>query len=46
MPSGRRKGLREQFDVFGKRLMPVLNDLGIELAGEPEMLKVHNIIER
>jgi hypothetical protein len=37
---------REQFDVFGKRLMPVLNDLGIELADEPEMLKVHNIIER
>jgi len=37
---------REQFDVFGKRLMPVLKDVGIELADEPEMLKVHNIIER
>jgi hypothetical protein len=37
---------REQFDVFGKRLMPVLKELGIELAGEPEMLKVHSIIER
>jgi hypothetical protein len=37
---------REQFDVFGKRLMPVLNDLGIELAGQPEMLKIHHIIER
>ena len=36
---------REQFDVFGKRLMPVLNDLGIELSGEPEMLEVHNIIQ-
>jgi hypothetical protein len=23
-----------------------LTDVGVELAGEPEMLKVHNIIER
>ena len=37
---------REQFDVFGKRLMPMLKDVGIELADEPEMLEVHNIIER
>jgi hypothetical protein len=37
---------REQFDTFGKTLRPVLTDVGVELAGEPEMLKVHNIIER
>ena len=37
---------REEFDAFGTRLMPVLKDVGIELAGEPEMLEVHNIIER
>jgi hypothetical protein len=37
---------REQFDAFGKTLRPVLTDVGVELAGEPEMLKVHNIIER
>jgi quinol monooxygenase YgiN len=37
---------REQFDAFGKTLMPVLTDVGVELAGEPEMLEVHNIIER
>ena len=37
---------REQFDAFGKHLMPVLKDAGIELAGEPEMLEVHNIIKR
>jgi hypothetical protein len=36
----------EQFDAFGKRLMPVLSDVGIELAGEPEMLEIHNIIQR
>jgi hypothetical protein len=37
---------REQFDAFGERLMPVLKDVGIELAGEPEVLEVHNIIRR
>ena len=37
---------REQFDAFGERLMPILKDVGIELAGEPEMLEVHNIIRR
>src|SRR6266508_2488685 len=37
---------REQFDAFGERLMPVLKDVGIELAGEPEMLEIHNIIKR
>jgi hypothetical protein len=37
---------REQFDAFGERLMPVLNEVGIELSGEPEMLEIHNIIKR
>jgi hypothetical protein len=37
---------REQFDAFGVRLMPVLKDVGIELEGEPQMLEVHNIIQR
>ena len=36
---------REQFDAFGQRLMPVLNEVGIE-PGEPEMLEIHNIIKR
>jgi hypothetical protein len=37
---------REQFDAFGKRLMPVLKDVGIELSGEPETLEIENIIKR
>jgi hypothetical protein len=37
---------REQFDAFGKRLMPILSDVGVKLAGEPEMLEIHNIIQR
>jgi hypothetical protein len=37
---------REQFEAFGKRLMPVLKDVGIELSGEPETLEIENIIKR
>jgi hypothetical protein len=37
---------REKFDAFAERLMPVLDDVGIQLSGEPEMLEVHNIIKR
>jgi hypothetical protein len=37
---------REQFDAFGKRLMPVLTDAGVELDGEPELLEVHNLLQR
>jgi hypothetical protein len=37
---------REQFDAGVERLMPVLTDVGIELEGQPEMLEVHNIIQR
>jgi hypothetical protein len=37
---------REQFEKFGQRLMPILADVGIELAGEPEILEVYNIIKR
>jgi hypothetical protein len=36
---------REQFEAFGERLMPVLEDVGIE-PGKPEMLEIHNIIKR
>ena len=37
---------REQFDAFGQRLMPILSDVGVELAGEPEIFEVVNIIKR
>jgi hypothetical protein len=37
---------RAQMDTFGERLMPVLKDVGIELSGEPEVVEIHNIIER
>jgi len=37
---------REQFEAFGQRLMPILAENGIELAGAPEVFEVHNIIKR
>ena len=34
---------KEQFEAFGKRLMPLLAEAGIEFSGEPEILEVHSI---
>ena len=34
------------FEAFGERLMPILAANGIELAGPPELLEVHNVIKR
>ena len=36
---------KAQFDAFGKRLMPILEDVGID-PGAPEVLEIHNIIRR
>jgi hypothetical protein len=36
----------EQFETFGQRLMPILTAAGVELAGPPEILEIHNIIKR
>jgi hypothetical protein len=36
----------EQFEAFGERLMPILTEGGVELAGPPEVIEVHNIIKR
>jgi hypothetical protein len=35
-----------QFEAFGERLMPILAESGIELAGPPEIVEIHNIIKR
>jgi hypothetical protein len=37
---------REQMDAFGEKLMPVLSDAGIEMAGEPQVFEVHNLERR
>lgn len=37
---------REQLEAFGERLMPILAEIGIEFAGDPEIFEVHNIVKR
>jgi hypothetical protein len=37
---------KEQLEAFGQRLMPILHEGGIELAGPPEIVEIHNIIRR
>ena len=37
---------QEQFEAFGQRLMPILTESGVELAGPPEVVAIHNIIKR
>ncbi len=36
----------EQFEAFGQRLMPILSQGGVELAGPPQIIEIHNIIKR
>ncbi|MGH2745264.1 MAG: hypothetical protein ACRDN8_22800 [Thermoleophilaceae bacterium] len=36
---------REQLESFGQRLMPILEEVGIN-PGDPEILEIHNIISR
>ena len=36
---------QEQFEAFAARLMPILEELGVD-PGEPEVLPVHNIVKR
>jgi hypothetical protein len=35
---------RESFEEFGQTLMPILQEIGIDV-GEPDMRPVHNVIE-
>ena len=36
----------EKLQAFGERLMPILADIGIEFAGDPDIFEVHNIVSR
>lgn len=37
---------KEQFEAFGPRLMPILEEGGVELDGPPAVLEIHNIVRR
>jgi hypothetical protein len=36
----------EQFQAWGERLLPILTDVGVELAGEPEIHEIYNLVVR
>jgi hypothetical protein len=36
----------QQFEAFGKRVMPLLRDVELEHSGQPEVFEVYNIIRR
>ena len=36
----------EQLQAFGDQLMPILAAVGVELAGEPEIFGIHNLVKR
>jgi hypothetical protein len=36
---------REQMDAFGETLMPILSDVGVEIASPPEIFEAHNIVK-
>ena len=35
----------EQFQAYGERLLPILNDVGIEFSGEPDVFEVQNLVK-
>jgi hypothetical protein len=37
---------REQLEAYGKQLMPILADAGIQFSGPPEIFEVHKIVKR
>jgi hypothetical protein len=37
---------QEQFDAFGEKLIPVLEEIGIQFSGPPQPFAVHNILKR
>jgi hypothetical protein len=37
---------RESLEAFGEKVFPIMNEVGIEFAGEPEIFEVQNIVKR
>ena len=37
---------REQFEAYGKKLMPILADMGIEFSAQPEIFEVQHLVRR
>ena len=37
---------RESLEAYGQKIFPVMSEVGIELAGEPEIFEVQNLVKR
>jgi hypothetical protein len=37
---------QESLQAFGEKVFPIMDEVGIELAGEPEIFEVHNLVKR
>jgi hypothetical protein len=37
---------QEQFEAFGRRVMPLLSDVTLEHSGDPQVYGIYNIIKR
>lgn len=37
---------QEQFEAFGERLMPLLDEAGITFSGPPQSFEVRNVLKR
>ncbi|HWI22405.1 MAG TPA: hypothetical protein VNT22_07305 [Baekduia sp.] len=37
---------KEQFEAFGPRLTPILEESDVELDGPPQVFEIHNIVRR
>jgi len=37
---------RESLEAFGAKVFPIMDEVGIELASEPEIFEVQNIVKR
>jgi hypothetical protein len=37
---------QEQFEAFGKRLTPILSEVGIQASAPPKHFEVHNVMKR
>ena len=36
---------QESLQAFGEKVFPIMDEVGIELAGEPEIFEVHNLVK-
>ena len=36
---------QESLQAFGEKVFPIMEEIGIELAGEPEIFEVHNLVK-